>query len=88
LFLDLVFIETRTGVWRNSRLRSKRQACTQGGANVGVMIARGNLAVDCGWRADSDSTEAASTTGHLLDFALQKLRGNLRLIPATDAVAA
>jgi hypothetical protein len=52
------------------------------------MIARGNLAVDCGWRADSDSAEAASTTGHLLDFALQKLRGSLRLIPATDAVAA
>jgi hypothetical protein len=40
------------------------------------------------WRTDSDATEAASTTGHLLDFALQKSRGNLGLIPATDAVAA
>jgi hypothetical protein len=28
----------------------------------------------------------ASATGHLLGFALQKLRGSLRRIPATDAV--
>jgi hypothetical protein len=40
------------------------------------------------WRADSDSTEAASTTWHLLDFALQKIAWQFRLIPATDTVAA
>jgi hypothetical protein len=33
-------------------------------------------------------TSGGSTTGHLLSFALQKLRGSLRLIPAVDAVAA
>jgi hypothetical protein len=37
------------------------------------------------WQADSEA-EAASMTGHLLAFALQKLRGNLRGIPATNAV--
>jgi len=39
------------------------------------------------WRADFHSTEAASTTAHFVEF-LQKLRGSLALIPATDAVAA
>jgi len=40
------------------------------------------------WRADSDSTEAASTTWHYWILLCKKLRGSFRLIPATDAVAA
>jgi hypothetical protein len=38
------------------------------------------------WPGNSDSAQAAPKTGHPLSFALQKLRGSLRHIPATEAV--
>src|SRR4030095_5402702 len=37
-------------------------------------------------RASKTAASAGNATGHLLAFALQKLRGSLRRIPATDAV--
>jgi len=45
---------------------------------------RGDLAAECGWERLADLNPQAA--GQVLGFALQKLRGSLRLIPSTHPV--